>query len=91
MIAREFQAFWPELTNWPPDTHNASSVRLGGRRPFSHPAPGHLLPIDLRASRLAQLLKLRVEHVPVGADADIIERPGMGGSFRAYLTGSVTP
>ena len=51
----------------------------------------HLLPVNLGASRAAQLLKLAVEGLPAGADPGIAETAVLRGEFQSYLTGSVTP
>jgi hypothetical protein len=50
------------------------------------PRARHLLAANLRAARPAQLVKLRVERLPIGADAGIAKATGMGGG-RSYLTG----
>jgi hypothetical protein len=48
------------------------------------PRAGHLLAVNLAALGGVQQFKLRVERLPVGADAFVV-------GFRSYLTGSATP
>jgi hypothetical protein len=45
----------------------------------------HLLAENLGASRPAQLLKLGVERLPIGADAGIAKAAGLQGSFSHML------
>jgi len=70
---------------------------VAGREVFEHVeklAPvgsraGHLLAVNLGASRAAKLLELAVEGLPHGADAGIADK-AFSGYFRSYLTGSIT-
>jgi hypothetical protein len=72
--------------------------RVAGRNALQHlekltsvvVRPGRLLVVNLDAARAAQLLKLGVKRLPVGADAGIAEATVLGGEFRSYLTGNVT-
>jgi hypothetical protein len=50
----------------------------------------HVLAINLRTACAAQLLKLGVERLPVGADAGTSGGGGFAGEFRSYLTANVT-
>ena len=49
------------------------------------PSAGHLLAVNLGASRAAKLLKLSVEGLPVGADAGIAEMAVLWLSFSHIL------
>ena len=51
----------------------------------------HLLAVNLAAIGGAQLFKLGVERLAVGADAGIARGDGFRARFQSYLTGSATP
>ena len=67
-------------------------ARLSGFEKFAPVGPRacHLLPVNLRASRPAQLVKLGVERLAVGADAGIADEAVLGVSF-GHILGQTYP